>query len=489
MRKGFPSLAVGRDVARPRLIVLGLDSVSPDLLERFRAETPRLQQLLARSSRGTLLSCDPPITVPAWAVMFSGADPGQLGLYGFRHRRLGSYASMYIPDSSTPRLPMLWEDLSRTGRRVAVVGMPPGYPPPSVNGVYVSDFLTPDSATDWAYPQGLVPELAQVAGGPFFDVSFRVDDRSEVARNLLEMTRRRWRAVRYLWAKEPWDLFAVHEIGPDRVHHAFWKYFDRAHPRHVEDPELSRVASEFYSLLDLELGRFLDEVGSDVPVLAVSDHGSQAMEGCFRINQWLVDKGYLRLRDPPSRPGLPLEEAEVDWSQTQVWGAGGYYARLFLNLEGREPSGTVRADDRETLVAQLHHDLDSVRRPDGTPLGVKLFSPQEVYADVQGDPPDLMAYFGDLKWRSAGTVGHDSWFTMENDTGPDDAVHSFDGFFAYFDPRHPAPQALPPQPIQSVGPALYAYFGLPVPAHSRVAPLSAFQPKPLAVRGPLPGRR
>ncbi|EQD26987.1 Type I phosphodiesterase/nucleotide pyrophosphatase/phosphate transferase, partial [mine drainage metagenome] len=87
---------------RPRLIVLGLDSVSPDLLERFAAETPRLQELLRGSARGTLRSCDPPITVPAWAVMFSGADPGQLGLYGFRHRRPGSYDRMYTPTSATP---------------------------------------------------------------------------------------------------------------------------------------------------------------------------------------------------------------------------------------------------------------------------------------------------------------------------------------------------------------------------------------------------
>ncbi len=208
-------------VARPRLVVLGLDSVSPDLLERFRSETPRIQELLSQSARGTLRSCDPPITVPAWAVMFSGYDPGSLGLYGFRHRRAGSYDQMYIPSSATAQRPMVWDALSRAGRRVAVVGMPPGYPPPAVNGVYVSDFLTPDGAVDWAYPRSLVPELARVAGGPFFDISFRVDDRLAVARNLLEMTRRRWKVVRHLWGKGVWDLFAVHEIGPDRVHHAF----------------------------------------------------------------------------------------------------------------------------------------------------------------------------------------------------------------------------------------------------------------------------
>ena len=448
---------------RPRLVVIGLDSVSPALLERFRPETPRLQELLSHSTRSTLVSCDPPITVPAWAVMFSGADPGSLGLYGFRHRRAGTYDQMYTPTSTTPRRPMVWEALSRAGLRVAVMGMPPGYPPPTVNGVYVSDFLTPDRARDWANPSSLVPELSQVAGGPFFDVQFRVEDRLDVARSLLEMTRRRWRVVRHLWGKEAWNFFAVHDIGPDRLHHAFWKYFDKDHPRHVADPQLEKVAGEFYSLLDAEVGRFLDMLGGSVPVLIVSDHGSQAMQGCFCINEWLIDHGYLRLASPPARPGLPLEEADVDWAHTQVWGAGGYYARLSLNLEGREPSGTIAPSDRDRVVERLRADLAGVRRPDGAPLGVRLFAPSEVYDEVLGDPPDLMAYFGDLKWRSAGTIGHGSWFTSENDTGPDDAVHSFEGVFSFWDPASPVGREVPARPIRSIGPSIYSYFGLPLP--------------------------
>ena len=40
-----------------------------------------------------------------------------------------------------------------------------------------------------------------------------------------------------------------------------------------------------------------------------------------------------------------------------------------------------------------------------------------------------MAYFDDLAYRSAGTVGHKKIFLQENDTGPDDAMHDWDGIF------------------------------------------------------------
>ena len=55
--------------SRPRMVVLGLDSVSPSLLfDRFLPLMPRVKALLSRSTYGTLRTIDPPITVPAWAV-------------------------------------------------------------------------------------------------------------------------------------------------------------------------------------------------------------------------------------------------------------------------------------------------------------------------------------------------------------------------------------------------------------------------------------
>ena len=465
-----------------RAVVIGLDSVSPDLLfRRFSGAMPRLGRLLAVSARGTLRSCDPPITVPAWAVMFSGVDPGTLGLYGFRHRRPGSYDAMYTPRSTTPRAPMLWHRLSRLGYRVAVLGMPPGYPPPAVNGVAISDFLTPEGAPDPVNPPDYRAEVEAVAGGPFSDVSFRVEDRRRVAEDLFEMTRRRWRVARHLWQKEAWDLFAVHEIGPDRLHHAFWKFFDPSHPRFEPGSEFATVAEAYYRLLDEEVGAFLDLVGPDVAVLVASDHGSQAMQGGFCINEWLIREGYLTLAGPRPARATPLEEVAVDWSRTRVWGAGGYYARLFLNIVGREPNGTVPPSGAGALEEELRRKLSALRIPDGKALPVRLFAPADVYRKVEGDPPDLMAYFGGAAWRSVGSVGHPGLFVEENDTGPDDAVHSFEGVIAWREPRASAGRELPPQRILDVAPTLLARFGLPLPEEVQGRPIAE-------LRGPEKGR-
>jgi predicted AlkP superfamily phosphohydrolase/phosphomutase len=461
----------------PRLLVLGLDSIPPELLfDRFLPQMPGIRALMARSEYGTLRTIDPPITVPAWAVMFTGVDPGTLGIYGFRHRRPGSYTDTYVPTPRLIRYPTIWDQLSRAGKRVCVIGMPPGYPPPIVNGVYIGDFLTPSKAKDFVYPAALAEEIKGVAGSYEFDVTFRAEDRTRIGQQIIDMTRHRFGVAAHLWKKEPWDFFALHEIGPDRLHHTFWKYFDASHPRYEEHAEYRALSERYYAVLDEEIRKFLELVGPDVRLLVASDHGSMAMDGCFCINEWLQDKGYLVLKAPAPRAAFPLEEAQIDWGKTRAWGAGGYYARIFFNIEGREPQGIVPRDRVPALVTEIREGLSAVRRPDGASLDAQVFTPDQLYRTVNGDAPDLIAYFGQLKWRSAGTIGHGGYFLTENDTGPDDSVHSFDGLYMHAAPgAHNGGHLAERRSILDVAPTILDWFGLPRPAHLQGQPIASWR--------------
>jgi predicted AlkP superfamily phosphohydrolase/phosphomutase len=64
--------------------------------------------------------------------------------------------------------------------------------------------------------------------------------------------------------------------------------------------------------------------------------------------------------------------------------------------------------------------------PDG-PIGTTVHRPEELWRAQSGVPPDLVVYFGDLGWRSIGSLGHGRHWSYENDTGPDDANHDRDG--------------------------------------------------------------
>ena len=102
---------------------------------------------------------------------------------------------------------------------------------------------------------------------------------------------------------------------------------------------------------------------------------------------------------------------------------------MFLNVKGRETQGVIEPSRYEATRDELIQKLEAAPGPDGTPLGTRVLKPQDVYPEVRGVAPDLLVYFGDLSWRSVGSIGNPSMFTYENDTGPDGANHDRDGVF------------------------------------------------------------
>jgi predicted AlkP superfamily phosphohydrolase/phosphomutase len=157
---------------------------------------------------------------------------------------------------------------------------------------------------------------------------------------------------------------------------------------------------------------------------------------------------------------IPIRDAVIDWSQTIAWGDGGYYGRLFLNVKGREPAGIVDPARYEETRDELVAKLEAAPGPDGEPLGTKVMKPQDVYSEVRGVAPDLIVYFGDLAWRSVGTIGNRSVYTYENDTGPDGANHDRNGVFALAGlpgQRTGEVQALN---LVDVGPSILSLYGL-----------------------------
>ena len=458
--------------SRRRLLIIGLDSASPEyLFGRCLPVMPNFRALLAGARFGPLRTTDPPISLPAWAVLFTGVDPGSLGMYGFRHRLNHSYDKNYGPSSDRLPVPTIWTLLSERGRRVCSIAMPPGYPAPPLNGVSISDFLTPPGAPDWTYPRELASEITRRHGRYRFDVTFRATERDRLYRDLVEMTETRFAVAEELYERERWDVFAIHEVGTDRLHHAYTKSFDPSHPAYVPGNPLEHVLLDYYALLDRSLGRLLAHVDAETVVVVCSDHGSMPMLGGFCINQWLVEEGYLVLRGPVPAAGTPLEKAEVDWARTRVWGAGGYYARLFFNIQGREPQGALRPEEVPTLEQELRARLATLRTTEGRPMVTRVLRPSETYRMVRGDPPDLMLYFDELRWRSAGTLGHPTLYLKENDTGPDDAVHSMEGVLLVRDPAHPGGGALPRQEAVDLAPTLLALLDEPIPDHIQGRPI------------------
>jgi predicted AlkP superfamily phosphohydrolase/phosphomutase len=451
-------------MGKRRLLVMGLDSAPPELLfDKFRNELPHIRGLMEHGVYARMRSSDPPITIPAWMVMATSRNPGSLGLYGFRHRKGFSYTDGWIANSLSVKAEKIWDVLARAGMRVCVVGVPPSYPPTPVNGELVSCFITPDANREYTYPPELKQEIEELVGPYPFDVEFRTDQRDQLLKDLHLMTETHFRVIEHLMTTRPWDFFMFVDIGLDRMHHAFWKYFDKDHPKYVSGNQYESAMLDYYKRLDEHVGRLLKLVDDDTIVVAVSDHGVKGMRGAFCVNEWLIREGYLALKERP-RSVVELEKAAVDWGRTKAWAWGGYYARVFLNVKGREPQGLIELSEFERERDKLAERLKTITDPSGRRMDTQAYKPEELYPVSIGDRPDLMVYFDDLYWRSAGTLGHTDIYLSENDTGPDDAVHSQYGAFILHDKQLKHTGRIPDIDVLDIAPTLLQRMKLTVPS-------------------------
>jgi len=461
--------ARNRGIRPTEVLVIGLDCADPSLVfDKWRDQLPNLRALMQRGAWTTMNSTVPPITVPAWSCMMASKDPGTLGIYGFRNRKDYSYAGLTFATSTAVREPRLWDILSKAGKQCIVIGVPGTYPPSPVNGAMVSCFLTPDPATNrYTHPASLRDEIDAVLGKNQYMVdvaNYRTENKAAVLREIYDMTDRRFElATRWLKTK-PWDFFMLVEMGVDRIHHAFWKYFDPQHRKFEPHSPFADAIRAYYVHVDKLIGELigaLPEPGTTA-VLVVSDHGAKRIDGGIAVNEWLIREGYLALAETPKQP-TPLGKLKVDWSQTKVWSEGGYYARIFINLRGREPQGIVEPRDYEALRDELIRKLEALGDENGKPIATRVYRPAQLYKNCNGIPPDLVVIFGDLFWRSIGSVGYGCVHVFENDTGPDDANHAQDAMFLISGPGIRAGQ-IAPVDILDVAPTLLQLLGLPVPA-------------------------
>jgi predicted AlkP superfamily phosphohydrolase/phosphomutase len=447
-----------------RALVIGLDCAAPQLVfDRWLDELPNLRRLTERGRFGVLRSCDPPITVPAWSVMTSSRSPGALGFYGFRNRKDHSYEAMAFADSRSVKVPRVWDILSSKGRPVIVLGVPQTYPVSQVHGVMVSCFLTPDTNRQYTYPASVKKEIEGLVGEYMVDVpNFRSDDKAQILADIETMTERRFQVAEHLLETRPWDLFFMVEMGTDRVHHAFWRYFDPEHRLYEPGNEFESAMLDYYKGVDEKLGRLLAFADEDTAVLVLSDHGAKRIDGGICVNEWLRREGYLTLLEEPTEP-TALKPDMIDWSRTMAWGEGGYYCRLFLNVAGREPDGQVAPEDYERVRNEIKAKLEALGDENGSPIGTVAHRPEELYDKRNGVVPDLMVYFGDLYWRSIGQVGTGAIHVFENDTGPDDANHAHEGMYVLVaDGVEPGPGE--ERQIVDIAPTLLRLLDEPVPA-------------------------
>lgn len=445
-------------------MIIGWDCAPPDLVfNQFVDRMPNMSRLREQGCWGPLRSSHPPITVPAWTCMLTSRNPGQLGFYGFRNLKPGTYDGAWIATSTAVREPRVWDLLP--GHSVCIHGVPQTYPVKPVNGMVIADFLTPDLNSEYTYPPGLKTEIDQVADGYLIDAEgFRTENKAALLKQIYTVTNKHHLVNLHLLSRQRWDFFMAVEMGPDRLQHGFWKFCDPAHPKYEPGNPFESALADYYAHLDAQLGELLALADENTLVMVVSDHGAKAMKGSLNINDYLIQEGLLCLREEVP-PGTRFKPDLVDWSRTRAWAYGGYYSRVHMNVAGREPQGTIPAADYDRERDRLAAFLRAIPDDQGRPMATETLKPQEIFTGPYVNAaPDLLVYFDDLSWRAGQDVNNPSLYSFDTEIGPDDAVHDHHGILAMAGPGLSSHGELSGLQLMDVAPTVLTHLGEAVPS-------------------------
>lgn len=410
---------------------------------------PNLKTLLESGAHANLESTIPPVTPPAWTAFMTGCNPGKTGVFDFYQYEEGTYKPT-LTTSNSIQVPTLWKILSENGFRVGVIDVPINYPPPEVNGFIVSGWERPSNKRVFTYPQELGNKLIEKLGD--YPICLRTFDKqgtkdTDFIDNLIDITGKVGDAALWFLEGDPTDFFMVHFQTTDIIQHSFWPQI-ATFDFNSQDPVISKIW-EFYKHLDKYLGMLMEKAGSETTFMLVSDHGFGPVKRRMAVNIWLMENGYLKLKqdigtklrtqvkstaikitnkvdalarlktriknrreeDSEQRVIVPRAVHDpIDYSETRAFsGIGTVYGTIQLNLIGREPSGVVLEKEAEALKSEIVQKLNNVKDPiSGEPFIKAVHRKEEIFnGSAINKIPDLIIIPNRSYYLFAGTVEKD----------------------------------------------------------------------------------
>lgn len=518
------SLLAKNKAKKQRVLVLGLDGATFDLLNPLveSGQLPHIAKLLNLGTHAELHSTIQPVTAPAWATVLTGTNQGKHGLYDFVRRKPDTY-SLQVTNGSDNKGASIFDLASQYGKKVVSINVPYTSPPRLVNGIVVGGPFIPDLTADEVHPSEFYAKLKKIVPNYYITAAYNptaTDPLRDYAAQIQDSVKIRENLCAHLLQNEEWDLFMVVFMEPDEVHHAYWHTLDAVDG--TVDAAYADVIPATYRAIDSAIGKLLATADSAIEpdetlnVMIVSDHGAGPLHYMINLNQWLKEGGFLQFSStassgmgsvprriltglvdiykrylPPAwrevvRRQLGLSRFEkikgdlestllmskIEWTRTQAYalGAGG---NIFINLEGREPNGTVAAGtDFEKMCKQVADHFLLLSNPiTGEPLVKHVHRGKDLYNGPYAEQsPDLVIEWHDYGFWGRGRYDSDGPIFEKNNhfefsQQPLTGSHRPEGVFIATGPSiNPASSPRSPH-LMDIAPTILTLLGIEPPKH------------------------
>ncbi|WP_224269122.1 alkaline phosphatase family protein [Haloprofundus salinisoli] len=489
-----------------RTLLVGLDAACLPVLRPLfdDGDLPTLRSVFDEGATAPLESQIPPWTASAWPSLYTGRNPGKHGVFDFLS--FDGY-EWDIVNSTDVKARTMWEYADEAGMTSVVVNAPVTDPPREFDGALVPGYLAAENPR--CHPDGIL-EAIEDEVGPYRVYAERETDerRSDEAkfRDYVELTHLRGRTFCYLADRFDPEFGFVQFQKTDAVFHDFpgdaAKVRDVYHAVDEElaeildacDPDIVVVASDHgmgeYSGHEFRVNQFLKERGR-----VVTARGGQDVPSWFQIkDSELTDESgsdedsgdsgtqilstvaaaaaragltYQRGKAILDRVGLaefvgrhvPVSvvfaaSESVDFAASEAYLRSPSELGVRLNVEGREPDGTIPEDEYDAVREALIEELRAAETPEGAPVFERVAPREELFEGPYVDEAvDIVTVPTDFEHSLSALVG-------EQFGDPEPWNHKLDGVVSVSGAGVDADADLSEAHLFDVAPTVLATLGI-----------------------------
>ena len=364
--------------------------------------------------------------------------------------------------------------------------------------------LSPKNGT-FSYPADLIERHAPQVGSYRIapDVQYKQGNEAAYIADIYDLIDAHGRWALHLMDNEPTDVLMVHFIALDLMMHALWRFMDASHPRH-EPSEFEHAIRDGYKQVDGYIGQMMERLEAETPIVIMSDHGFGPLHRIVNLNNFLMQKGILKLNGAPltrlkhfafrsgispatiyrliERIGLQniatrvskgtrnqvlgrfLNYDNVDWSQTVAYSMG-HVGQIYINLIGREPKGVVSAENYKQVRQQVVDALWTLTDENGKQLVTSIILREETYhGPHEADGPDIHVVLDDYRMIAYPLFATNNHIVTEQIRG-DTGCHRSEGVLVVSGSEIHKGAKIEGSEIVDLAPTIFALLGEAVPDH------------------------
>ncbi len=382
------------------IVVISIDGMDFNLIRKYidSGKLPNIKGLEEKGVYGKTPHKLIANEAMGWTVFSTGQNMGESGVWDDYFRK---DKSKHIPDikadSNSIGIETLSSYLPKNGQVAVFINNPLLDPVPVVHGGFcVSENKEKDNILKDTWPEkykDVLKDKLKMNGKKIgFDEELEKKVTDDINFDLVH------HFIKDYWIKDQTpDLILVHIDGIAKINEHYYKK-NRDNEASKSGSGLDKAIEKYYGYLDEKIGEILGTLDKEDSLLIFSPSSMLQPKGFINLNSWLIENGYLTLKDK-AEANNDITEGTVDWKKTKAWSIGNC-GQIYINLEGKEENGIVKEEEYIDLTSEIIDKLKNTLKQEDAKINIEArLGENTSFGEKENLGPDIFASFNSGEYK------------------------------------------------------------------------------------------